>query len=96
MTLYLFGKVVHMDMKTFLRQSSTDERERLAVKVDSSVGYFYLIAGGHRRPSTDLCKRLVAAEPKLSLDGLRPDIWGPTTLPAKTGKHRRKTDLPLP
>jgi hypothetical protein len=74
--LYLFGKVRRMDMKTFLRQASDDERERLATAVKSSVGYFYLIAGGHRRPSTDLCKRLVSAEPKLSLEGLRPDVWG--------------------
>lgn len=65
-----------MDMKTFLRQAAEDERERLATAVGSSVGYFYLIAGGHRRPSTDLCKRLVSAEPRLALEALRPDVWG--------------------
>jgi len=65
-----------MDMKTFLKQSAPEEREALASSVDSSVGYFYLIAGGHRRPSTDLCKRLVHAEPRLSLAALRPDVWG--------------------
>lgn len=65
-----------MDMKTFLQQAAPDEREALAGAVESSVGYFYLIAGGHRRPSTDLCKRLVEAEPRLSLRHLRPDVWG--------------------
>jgi len=66
-----------MDMKTFLRQATDEERQKLAAQVDSSVGYFYLIAGGHRNPSTSLCKSLVAAEPKLSLCELRPDIWEP-------------------
>ena len=65
-----------MDMKTFLRQASPKEREELARRVGSSVAYFYLIAGGHRRPGTDLCKRLVDAEPKFVLACLRPDIWG--------------------
>jgi hypothetical protein len=64
-----------MDMKTYLRQATPDEREALATEVKSSVGYFYLIAGGHRNPSTGLAKRLVEAEPKLTLSGLRPDIW---------------------
>lgn len=64
-----------MDMKTYLQQATPEEREALAVKVDSSVGYFYLIAGGHRRPGTDLCKLLVANEPKLTLSKLRPDVW---------------------
>jgi hypothetical protein len=64
-----------MDMKTYLKQAAPDEREALAVIVKSSVGYFYLIGGGHRNPSNRLCKKLVAAEPKLTLCELRPDIW---------------------
>lgn len=73
--LYLFGKVASMDMKTYLKQATPDEREVTASAAGTSVGYLYLIAGGHRRPSTDLTKRLVEAEPKLTLSGLRPDIW---------------------
>lgn len=64
-----------MDMKTYLQQATPDERDALAAAVGSSVGYFYLIGGGHRRPSPSLCKRLVGAEPKLGLGDLRPDIW---------------------
>jgi hypothetical protein len=64
-----------MDMKTYLKQASADERTALASKVGSSVGYFYLIGGGHRHASAGLCKRLVEAEPKLTLKDLRPDIW---------------------
>lgn len=67
-----------MDMKTWLRQATDAERQALAERVDSSVGYFYLIAGLHRRPGTKLCKALVACEPKLTLEGLRPDVWGPS------------------
>jgi hypothetical protein len=62
-------------MKTFLQQATPVERESLARAVNSSVGYFYLIAGGHRRPSTDLCRALTQNEPKLSLHRLRPDVW---------------------
>lgn len=64
-----------MDMKTYLQQATPEQRENLARNVASSVGYFYLIAGAHRRAGTNLCRRLVAAEPKLSLNKLRPDVW---------------------
>lgn len=64
-----------MDMKTYLRQATPDQRQALAAAVHSSVGYFYLIAGNHKRPSAKLCHALVAAEPKLNLHELRPDIW---------------------
>lgn len=74
--LYLFGKVVPMDMKTYLQQASPVQREELARAVSSSVGYFYLIGGRHRRPSSKLAQALVIAEPKLTLPELRPDIWG--------------------
>lgn len=79
--LYLFGKVADMDMKTYLRQANPEQRKALAQVVSSSVGYFYLIAGGHKRPGTKLCQSLVAAEPKLTLCELRPDIWPEATPP---------------
>lgn len=66
-----------MDMRTLLRSMTEPERQVLAAKVDSSVGYLRLIAGGHRRPSTDLAKKLVEADGRLSLAELRPDVWGP-------------------
>ena len=82
-----------MDMKTFLRQATDEERHQLADRVDSSVGYFYLIAGGHRNASASLCKALVAAEPKLTLEELRPDIWAPSselpTVRRHTMRYRR-------
>ena len=70
-------------MKTYLKQAAPEERKALAVVVGSSVGYFYLIAGGHRKAGIELCKALVKAEPKLTLHGLRPDIWDePLKLPS--------------
>ena len=64
-----------MDMKTWLQQASKDQRQALADLCGSSVGYFYLIGGAHRRPSSKLCKILVTHEPRLTLHALRPDIW---------------------
>lgn len=66
-----------MDMKTYLRQATPEERRALASAVSSSVGYFYLIAGLHKRPGAKLCHALVNAEPRLTLEELRPDIWLP-------------------
>lgn len=81
-----------MDMKTYLQQATPEQREALAVTVKSSVGYFYLIGGGHRRPSPGLSKRLVEAEPKLTLSGLRPDIWTPPAADGADTPQRRATD----
>jgi hypothetical protein len=77
-----------MDMKTYLKQATPEQREELAEKVDSSVAYFYQIAGGHKQPGHKLCRALVAAESKLTLADLRPDIWATTSV--KQG--RRATD----
>lgn len=75
-----------MDMKTYLRQASPEQREELASAVSSSVAYLYQIGGLHKKPSAKLCQMLVGAEPKLSLAELRPDIWAVTssTTPAST------------
>lgn len=78
-------------MKSYLRQSVRDEREALAKKVGSSVGYFYQIAGGHKKPGSQLCRKLVSAEPRLTLPELRPDIWSPIPS-SRVG--RRSTDKP--
>lgn len=75
-----------MDMKTYLKQSTPEEREQLAKAVESSVGYFYQIAGGHKNPGSQLCKDLVKYEPKLSLHELRPDIWEPPSEANESGQ----------
>lgn len=64
-----------MDMQTLLRSLDKDARERLASSADTSVGYLYLIAGGHRKPSPTLARKLVDVEERLTLSELRPDLW---------------------
>lgn len=71
-----------MDMRTLLRTMTEPEREDFARRADSSLGYLRLIAGGHRRPSTALAKRLVDADGRLSLHELRPDVWDVPTADA--------------
>jgi DNA-binding transcriptional regulator YdaS (Cro superfamily) len=66
-----------MDMKTFLKNTSPDEREALANRLGTSVAYFWQIAGGHRKPSALLCRRLEAASGGLiSAAELRPELFG--------------------
>jgi hypothetical protein len=64
-----------MDIKTLLRTLKPAEREAFAVSADTTVAYLYLLAGGHRRASPAMAKRLVEADARLTLPELRPDIW---------------------
>lgn len=85
-----------MDMKTYLRQASPEERDALAAQVKSSVGYLYLIGGGHRNAGKNLCKALVVAEPKLTLHELRPDIWSAAMMAAASSvPHASSPAAPL-
>jgi len=70
-----------MDLKTYFQQSTPAEREALAEKVGTSVGYLYLCTrtpknGKPRQPGSELCKRIVAHDSRFTLAELRPDIWG--------------------
>jgi hypothetical protein len=65
-----------MDMATYLKQAAPEERQALADTAGTSVGYLYLIGGGHRRASPKLCRALHSADARLTLCELRPDIWG--------------------
>lgn len=65
-----------MDLKTYFRATKPEEREPLAKACDTSVEYLRLCANGHRRIGPELARKLVAAEPRLTLAKLRPDLWG--------------------
>lgn len=57
--------------------ASPDQRENVAKKAETTVAYLIQLAGGHRKPSPDLARRLsIATEGKLTREGLRPDIYG--------------------
>jgi hypothetical protein len=51
-------------------------KHALAAAADTTYIYMSQCAGGHRKPSVRLCRSLVAADPRLTLEELRPDIWG--------------------
>lgn len=68
-----------MTLADFLRTLSRDEREAFAQKVSraGSVGYLYLVAGGHRRASAELARKIEECSAgKVTRLELRPDIYG--------------------
>ncbi|MFS2103646.1 hypothetical protein [Ralstonia sp. Ralssp135] len=64
-----------MDLKAYFQATKPQERDALAKDCDTSADYLYLCARGDRRPGPQLAKRLAAAEPRLTLAELRPDLW---------------------
>lgn len=66
-----------MTLADWLREATDSQRAKAAEKAGTSVGYLYLLAGGHRRASTDLAKKLEkATSKKVTRAELRPDVWG--------------------
>jgi len=63
-----------MDMRELLQTLDNKGRERLAARAKTTVGYLYIIAGGHRKPGPALCDRLVKADGRLTKHELRPDF----------------------
>lgn len=65
-----------------MKTADQGQREALAKEAETSVGYLWLLAGGHRRAGVGKAKALVSAAAKvtpgmpLTLAELRPDIWG--------------------
>lgn len=65
-----------MNLKTYFQTSKPADRDSFAKQLEVSVGYLYLCARGTRKPSSDLCKRIVKLDSRFTLAELRPDIWG--------------------
>lgn len=69
-----------MDIKVWLKVTSTTERQKVAKAAKTKPSYFHQLAGGHRKASVDLAERLVDATKKhtpnkpLTLGGILPDI----------------------
>lgn len=51
-------KIPIPDMQAWLTKAAPDERQRVADASGISVGYLWLIAGGHRKPSEDVAAKL--------------------------------------
>lgn len=58
-----------------LSELSSAERNALAVKVGKCSQYLWQCSVGLRRPSWRLSRQLVAADGRLTLHELRPDVW---------------------
>lgn len=64
-----------MTLRDYFNGLSKDERSDFAERAGTSVGYIWVLSGGHRRPSPPLVIRLViASNGRLSPEGLRPDL----------------------
>lgn len=46
------------DMQAWLSKATPEERKEVAASSGISVGYLWLIAGGHRKPSEDVAANL--------------------------------------
>ncbi len=57
-----------MNALAFLEKHGRDLTEQVAKKAGTNMAYFSQIAHGHRRPSIDLAKNLVAASEELVPD----------------------------
>ncbi|MCE3025758.1 hypothetical protein [Salinicola sp. DM10] len=64
-------------LQDWLKRTTAEERETLAANAGTSVGYIWQLAGGHRKASLGMAKRLQEASfGELTIQGLRPDIFG--------------------
>lgn len=67
-------------LQTWLSKTPQEQRETVAEKAETTVAYLWQLSGGHRKASLEMAKRLqVATEGALTIEGLRPDIFGDQT-----------------
>lgn len=63
-------------LRGWLRRTSIPDREKIAGKAGTSAAYLWQLAGGHRKASLEMAKRLEeATNHELTIQGLRPDIF---------------------
>lgn len=67
-----------MHLRDWIRTHTPEQRTEAARRAGTSLGHLWQLAGGHRRASPDLAKRLEAAtDGAVTRSDLRPDIWEP-------------------
>ncbi|MDY7116571.1 YdaS family helix-turn-helix protein [Halomonas sp. SSL-5] len=70
-------------LRDWLGQTNNDERQALADRAGTSVAHLWQLAGGHRKASLELAKRLEdASKGALTIEGLRPDIFASRSIKA--------------
>ncbi len=66
-----------MDVRTYMKTKGRPASETMAKRAGTSYNYLIQLAGGHRKPSHKLAKRIEAAtRGVISRHDLRPDIFG--------------------
>lgn len=64
-------------LRDWLGQTPNPKRQEVADTAGTSVAYLWQLAGGHRKASLEMAKRLQdASAGALTIEGLRPDIFG--------------------
>lgn len=64
-------------LRNWLSNNPQAQREIVANEAGTSVAYLWQLAGGHRKASLEMAKRLQdATAGNLTIEGLRPDIFG--------------------
>ena len=75
--------MLYLHLQMWLRMASDEEREQLASACETSIEYFYQIAGGHRAGSGRLIRKIEEESHRLTPNRIvsrkimRPDIFGP-------------------
>lgn len=70
-------------LRDWLGQTNNDERKAVADAAGTSVAHLWQLAGGHRKASLELAKRLEdASKGALTIEGLRSDIFAGRTIRA--------------
>lgn len=79
------AKVRGVDVKDFIKATRKDlpERERVAKKAGTTTDHLFQLAGGHRKASHDLARRLESGSAdcpygQMTKERIRPDIWPET------------------
>ena len=65
-----------MNLRDLQKQAGRGIFVELAERVKTSPSYISQCAIGARKPSPAFAKKLVAADPRLTLAALRPDVYG--------------------
>lgn len=71
-----------MNLREAWASMSPERKQAFAKACGTSYTYISQCTGtgpGARQPSVKLCRRMVDADPRLTLEELRPDVWGPGT-----------------
>ncbi|WP_299947974.1 hypothetical protein [uncultured Microbulbifer sp.] len=85
-----------MSIHHYLRSLPLVEREALAAQVGTTGAYLNRIAYGNGKqpPGPKLARKLaVVLKGKLTLEEIRPDIWGEDPLPATNSSMEARQEL---